>query len=523
MIEDNREVRSMPGWLPALAGSVVVIALIASIPPDFGRDAGVFAYSGWRLLAGEVPLRDIWDHKPPGIYLLDAAAIALGGARHASIAFLDIATGIAVAIAASWSIRPLARPTVRLVVVLVTVATAYELERFAGMNFTEYPALVLVLVAYGAAVRHVVRRPDNYRWLIVAGLAGGSASLFKTTALAPLLAILIGVGWSERTLKDGGTIRSVSTLLGSAAIPNVLSLATYGLLGGLPALVDTNITYNRLYGAPLSLPALVGDAVTVLSEPTSLAVLSLFMVAIVSASVQRVSDGNHADSTKLVVLMVVALLAESGAVAVQGRSYAHYFVMTVGSLAMVLAWSLERLIPLARGTLFPRGLVLVLLLCLLVTRASPRLDPAQTLRTLRGDFPTLPIVAEVRRACPPDTSVYVWGAETQVNFLAQRRSASRYVYLYPLQMPGFETGRRANELLSDLRSAPPCAIVAPVGTNPLIPPLDIVERVGWQPLMSHERGAYSEAPFDGILAWIDANYEPGPSPDGWIVLRARSA
>src|SRR5512133_129106 len=41
------------------------------------RDSGVFLYVGWRLLSGDIPYRDVWDHKPPLIYFVDALGISL--------------------------------------------------------------------------------------------------------------------------------------------------------------------------------------------------------------------------------------------------------------------------------------------------------------------------------------------------------------------------------------------------------------------------------------------------------------
>jgi len=41
------------------------------------RDSGVFLYAGWRVLHGEVPYLQVWDHKPPVIYYLDAFGLWL--------------------------------------------------------------------------------------------------------------------------------------------------------------------------------------------------------------------------------------------------------------------------------------------------------------------------------------------------------------------------------------------------------------------------------------------------------------
>jgi hypothetical protein len=41
------------------------------------RDSGVFLYTGWRVLNGEIPYLQVWDHKPPVIYYLDALGLWL--------------------------------------------------------------------------------------------------------------------------------------------------------------------------------------------------------------------------------------------------------------------------------------------------------------------------------------------------------------------------------------------------------------------------------------------------------------
>src|SRR5215207_826665 len=66
---------------PALASFVgTLITLFPSNPNNMtlpSRDSGVFLYVGWRFLRGDIPYRDVWDHKPPLIYLIDALGLTL--------------------------------------------------------------------------------------------------------------------------------------------------------------------------------------------------------------------------------------------------------------------------------------------------------------------------------------------------------------------------------------------------------------------------------------------------------------
>ncbi len=58
----------------------------------------MFAYIGWRLLHGEMPYVQVWDHKPPVIFLIDALGLALGGGSWWGIWALELVfTGLAAA------------------------------------------------------------------------------------------------------------------------------------------------------------------------------------------------------------------------------------------------------------------------------------------------------------------------------------------------------------------------------------------------------------------------------------------
>jgi hypothetical protein len=65
--------------VPACASMVgAVIALFPSNPHNLtlpSRDSGVFLYVAWRFLNGDIPYRDVWDHKPPLVYFVDALGL----------------------------------------------------------------------------------------------------------------------------------------------------------------------------------------------------------------------------------------------------------------------------------------------------------------------------------------------------------------------------------------------------------------------------------------------------------------
>lgn len=60
---------------------LILIVGILSLPTKEnipGRDSGVFLYIGQQILDGSIPYRDIWDHKGPVIYYINAVGLFIG-------------------------------------------------------------------------------------------------------------------------------------------------------------------------------------------------------------------------------------------------------------------------------------------------------------------------------------------------------------------------------------------------------------------------------------------------------------
>src|SRR5690606_12396057 len=64
------------GLLAVAALALALRAPVAALP--FERDEGEYAYLAWRWGEGEVPYRDAFDQKPPGVFALFALGLAFG-------------------------------------------------------------------------------------------------------------------------------------------------------------------------------------------------------------------------------------------------------------------------------------------------------------------------------------------------------------------------------------------------------------------------------------------------------------
>src|SRR5204863_248388 len=68
----------------------------------------------------------------------------------------------------------------------------------------------------------------------------------------------------------------------------------------------------------------------------------------------------------------------------------------------------------------------------------------------------------LRDRSTPDDRIFIFGSEPQILFYAGRRSASRYVFLYPLFTGGSDAPARQREVTEELRRPPRFVVIVHV-------------------------------------------------------------
>jgi hypothetical protein len=163
------------------------------------------------------------------------------------------------------------------------------------------------------------------------------------------------------------------------------------------------------------------------------------------------------------------LLSGALAVSASGHYFVHYFQQVLPALAIAAAAGVQGLYRAAALRRVPgwlRGAALVALALaqpVLDSAALWRLDPAQAMKRIypTNMFEVIPAVAdEVAALTTPDDKVFVFGAEPQLFFYAQRRSASRYIFLFPLFGRYADALERQQSVIDEIRRDRPAVILS---------------------------------------------------------------
>jgi hypothetical protein len=124
-----------------VAGCVLGVSSPASSGLVVSHDSGIFLYFGQEILNGQIPFRDLWDHKPPLIFYLDALGLFLGRGSLWGVWFLEFLALVSSALMAFSTLRRFYRSLPAILAATGMLASSIFL--LEGGNLTEEFALPL--------------------------------------------------------------------------------------------------------------------------------------------------------------------------------------------------------------------------------------------------------------------------------------------------------------------------------------------------------------------------------------------
>lgn len=490
------------------AGGVLALAVLGGLflAPGLAvgpsLDASIFSTVGWRLAEGDALYAEVWDHKPPGAYLVSMVAHLLS--RDPATAWAIVwGTSLATIVGAALVIaRLLARQDAGplatwAAAALVTIgAGAYLLSLGGGMS--ETLALLPLAGALAASAAG--------RWLLAGSLVMVACAVsLQSLPIGGAVAVLAMAG-------DRGVLvrRAVSATLGMSGVAAVTAIALW-LNGGLPFVGDALLAYSAAYRG---VTARDGGASTWALVPWTVLVLLPLLVGCGIAAIERRRLANPRLATACVawVLLGVALIF------VQGRFYAHYATPLVLPMAVLAGLGVDVLFRAPRARYRASGVGVVMSASAVLSLLVGAAGAAEEQAPIRASNERAVAAASVLRAATAgEASLFVWGNDARVYELADRRPASRYVYLYPLLTPGYATPERIRRVEEELAAAPPEAVIDTGSLEPGapgLPPL-LVER----PLATDGRDLDLLQPLRQLVM---AGYVEADAASGWpIYLLAR--
>lgn len=443
-----------------------------AVAQPLGIDQSLWASAVFGLEHGQRLYVDVWEQRPPGIYLAYWAAFSVFGWTAGAIGLLDalasaITTALIHAIARLLGGRTMAAVAAALFAVLTMPAWLYRYGGFIERSISE--TFIMVGVGAAALCGVLLRRRASVRWAFGLGLAIGGAIVFKPNAAIYFPFIL---GWSllhgdNATPPVSGfrwrVIAAAAT--GASIIPAMIVL----WLWRIEALAEAKIAvvdFNRYYvTAGFNLPeyAVAFAQIVWLRTKTE----SLWAAAMVASALACVDLVRRRRLDRLASLAMAWGAAAVVVIVVNGmRLYNTYFVQALAPLTLIAAWWLTTVWTRDRWQRVVAAATLVVMAALLVqrnfipkvagdlaadaARLAGRTDEVTYLDRFGGYAnergysarANAELATYVQTRTAPDDRIFLFGINgAGVYFLSQRLTAHRFLRVNFFVPDGFPDPR----------------------------------------------------------------------------------
>jgi 4-amino-4-deoxy-L-arabinose transferase-like glycosyltransferase len=474
-------------YTPVLLMAVMVLTWILRMNfwgQPFEMDEGAYGYMGWGMHNGLVPYKDMYDQKPPGIFVLNSLVFLLFEPTALNLKIFASIYSLGSVLAVFMVTRKLAgQKEGCLAALLYAIFSCGPNIQGGGVNSEVFMVLPYTLAAYSLLKLLETGSRKNYLYF---GFWTSLACTIKQVAavnffwLACYFVILI---WQRRQLDTVSRILVDGFLVViGAVIPWIPFLLYFYEKDALGSLYFWQVSFNLHYIAKnqqnlANLSVFLARMKKILSENGFLWLAAFAGIGFRWPVMQRTVGGSKEATeswqrTAWILMATWPIFSFIG-VALGGRFFPHYFIQIIPSLAVLGGVGLMDLIRKvrSRGMDFLRrpvgiGVVVILALAFLsfVKTDAPfyfKYDGMQ-ISFHQYDTPLFSVTRYIGKylkvRTKPSDLIYVWGASPEINFYALRKSPNPYlmhtVAAYNLPWDPRE------QVLESLHRSPPKYVVA---------------------------------------------------------------
>ena len=429
-----------------------------------GFDGAVYTLAGVVIRGGHMPYTDLFDNKPPGIYLLNAAGQVVMPWFDPWVVswILTFLFTAATVLVVDRLLRQRMSPVASFLMSLLCVTGIASHPIALGGGLTESFAILPLVVALWAV--SAPTPTQNRRTAASVGCLSSLACLFSVQALPVaailvLAAMLVGAGPKEAAR------RAVAALGAGVVVP----LAVAGWLvsrGALGDAIDQVLIYNVSYRA-----ASAGFGYVL---PAAGLILGCLAIPI-AISVVRMARDPRAFS-RVLWLCLAWIVAEVAILGYENRLFLHYLILLVPPAVIVSGPGFEWLAVTVRSpNRGPRNLAILLTAvagCAFAVSgvtvaglAAITMDSAGKAEAVTQDTS-----GWIKSHTPASATVFLWGNDTYIYLVAERGSYDRHVYQFPMVTAGYWSTDRTAAILAAWSSSPPAVIVETPGTVAMFRP-----------------------------------------------------
>jgi hypothetical protein len=461
-------------------------------------DSAVFLYIGRGILKGQVPYLDIWDHKGPLLYFIDALGIWIYGLWGVwIIQFILTIVGLFIAYLAL-------RKEMGSVAALIGVLSGYYLlDLFSAGNITEEYSSVFALLAFGLFIlyTHGYAQKAVVFWM---GALLMCTFLTRPNNIGFQFAIILALGATDILNKDIHALRKKIIEFGIGMLVVLVPFLFYFWLNNaLDNFFDQAYRYNLVY---VETSQAGSNFIKFLHPPFRLITfIAITSYGAVLLNVRKIFNREKSlkDENAMLLLLLSAFPIEFFLSNISGRGYNHYYLTWIPYFVVAsgyLASQVLRALPLSDEK--NKFLLPIIVLGYLLIYPPQKIFIAYmdignhfVYERSNGIEKNHPVSDFIHDNTTAQEKVLRWGFGRWLNYAIERDSPSQYLYQFALATPEYTTDEMVNEFSRQVIQGKPKFIIESI--NYFIP-LDS------EKLASYD--GYVHPEYYEIIRFVEENY-----------------
>lgn len=440
-----------------------------------GYDNGVFAYIGDMIRYGHIPYRDMWDHKSPLIYYINAFSFSFFGSHIKTIAFVEFAWLCAGSVIFYRMAKQIFDRKLSLISAVFFTIYMSSLQTAEEVGMTE----IYLEICAATSVFFILKFDSLGRkyLLFASGLFAGFSFLFKQPGGIIMVPILFFLALEN--LSDNKKIKqllvSCSIWIGSFLLPAAVFTLYFWSKNALDDAISQIFVFNFIYsdtsaGIFTRIKGFLDGIFAGWETGIMLVALAFLGTAkelysfIKTAKLGKIKQALY--THRFFILALVWFISDCYAISYSGKYYDHYFLQLIASASILSAFAIEFVLKLK---LKKEALIVMMIIAFAM---SPLIfDIDNVLKVFKT--PSIKINGLTYRDFKKETQliswildntsgkdyIYFFGGQTRLNFITQRKCPAKYIYLTPLKHGRYTKFKDVVNFINEIEKNKPKLII----------------------------------------------------------------
>ncbi|HPN83740.1 MAG TPA: glycosyltransferase family 39 protein [Victivallales bacterium] len=469
MFKKNKNLYAIATLLGLL--SLIALMRLRTYHEPIDRDIGIYAVAANEIIHGKILYKDVWDTKPPGIFLTYVLGQLIAGFGEFQIYFLNVAGASFVMFGIFFSAKACSGST-RVGLLSATLWVLVSGDILTQANQPNSELFINAALSWGFYFTILSLRYLRIRFFLLAGISYGIASIYKQFAIVPLLMMFIpGLVSGEKP--RARTLTGLFISLAGVLCCWLPLFIYFFYVGGLNDFAYMNFKYPFYYiGVDSEQISTARKIIFVYKNFHVLFIKSAWTILpLILASFAGFIIGMRSDR-KTWLEWLAFFLSAPLMIILPWKFYPHYYQLLIPSICIGAGWAISEMRILessnAKDKMRETGKITLIFAVLIFSSIAiiqiPKYSMPPDWWSHKKYGPIFiycrQIGLEIGEKLKEDETFFQWGYEASLYFYAQRRPGSGRFFNAP-----FLFGEKKDELtektIKEFKASPPALIVLP--------------------------------------------------------------